>query len=193
MAGAEPKFPLTMTAEEFLAWDGGGHVGKLELVEGEVRAMSPASGTHALIQGNLTGLLFGHIKSKGLPCRVAPEAPVQPQLHANDNVRAPDIAVSCSKKKVGKTFPEPVLIVEILSPSNRRQTWESIHAMASISTLKEIVVVESEKIHVEVFRRGEDGAWPKTGEVSEAGGTLRLESMSAEFPVAEVYSGTVLA
>lgn len=192
MAGAEPRTPKSMTAEEFLAWDGGGHVGKLELVHGEVRAMSPASGTHSLIQGNLTGLIFTHIKANGLPCRVATEAPVQPQLHANDNVRAPDVAVSCSKKQVGKTFPEPVLVIEILSPSNRRETWESIHAMASISTLKEIAVVDSEKVHVEVYRRADDGSWPNEGEVSANGGAMRLESISAAFSISDVYSGTHL-
>lgn len=193
MTGVEPKFPLTMTAEEFLAWDGGGHVGKLELVEGEVRAMSPASGTHGLIQANMTILIGNHLRAKKLPCRVATEAPVQPQLHANGNVRARDIAVSCSKKQVGKTFPGPLLIIEILSPSNRKVTWESIHTMASISTLKEIAVVDSEKIHVEAYRRGEDGSWPKTGEVSLSGGMVRLDYIGADLPVSEIYGGTHLA
>jgi Uma2 family endonuclease len=45
--------PAKMTAAEFLDWDGGGHQGKLELVNGVVRAMPPASGTHALIQAKL--------------------------------------------------------------------------------------------------------------------------------------------
>ena len=40
---AQPKTRPTMTAEEFIAWGGDGHPGKLELVNGEVRAMSPAT------------------------------------------------------------------------------------------------------------------------------------------------------
>ena len=35
-----------MTAEEFFAWNGGSHIGKLELVDGIVRAQSYASGAH---------------------------------------------------------------------------------------------------------------------------------------------------
>ena len=81
----------------------------------------------------------------------------------------------------------------ILSPSNRRETWESIHTMASISTLKEIIVVESEKVHVEVYRRGQDGSWPLGGEVSEQAGKVRLTSIEAEFPISEIYSGTYLS
>jgi Uma2 family endonuclease len=182
-----------MTADQFMDWDGGGHVGKLELVNGEVRAMSPASSVHGLIQANLAYLIGRHLRENKLPCRVATEAPVQPQLHANDNVRAPDLAVTCAPPAKSKVFHHPVLIIEILITSNRKETWESIHTMASISTLKEIAVVESEKMHVEVFRRGDDGAWPKDGEVSDMGGTVRLTSIGAEFLVSEIYEGTHLA
>ena len=49
-----------MTLEEFFAWDGGGHQGKLELVDGVVRAMAPASATHAIIQGNLVYAIGAH-------------------------------------------------------------------------------------------------------------------------------------
>ena len=181
-----------MTAAEFLDWDGGGLIGKLELVNGEVRAMPPASGTHALIQANITILLGNHIRSKKLPCRVATEAPVQPQLHANDNVRAPDIAVTCAPPSKSKTFPDPVLIVEVLSPNNQKETWDSIYAMSTIPALAEIAVVDSERVRVEVYRLDTDGAWPKCGDVFEAVGTVQLTSLSAELPVSEIYAGTHL-
>lgn len=182
-----------MTADQFLDWDGGGHVGKLELVHGEVRAMSPASPTHAQLQGNLTGLIWAHLRAQKLPCRVAPEAPVQPQIHANDNVRVPDIAVTCAPPGKDKYFPAPVLIIEILSPSNKKDTWNSIYAMATIPALKEIAVVDSETVRVEVFRLLEGGGWPEHGEVTENGGTVQLVSISAAFPIAEIYAGTYLA
>lgn len=193
MAGAEPRHFPRMTAAEFMDWDGGGLIGKLELVNGEVRAMSPASGTHALIQANLAYLIGAHLRAKKLPSRVGTEAPVQPQLHANDNVRAPDLAVTCAPPTAAKTFPDPVLIIEVLSPSNHKDTWDSIYAMSTIPTLQEIVVVDSERVHVEVFRRDADGAWPKHGEVRQAPDMVRLNSISAEIPVTEIYSGTVLA
>ena len=193
MAGAEPQTLPQMTAAQFMDWDGAGHLGKLELVNGEVRAMSPASGTHALIQANLTILIGNHLRAKKLPCRVGTEAPIQPRMHANDNVRAPDLAVTCAPPSSAKMFPDPVLIVEVLSPSNQKETWDSIYAMATIPALTEIVVVHSERVRIEVLRRGTDGSWPKAGEVAEHGGTFKLESISAEFPVSEVYAGTHLA
>jgi Uma2 family endonuclease len=190
--GAEPKEMPHMTSDQFMDWDGGGHLGKLELVHGQVRAMSPASGTHSIIQANLTILIGNHLKAKKMPCRVGTEAPIQPQMHANDNVRAPDIAVTCAPPSSAKTFPDPVLIIEILSPSNRQDTWDSIYAMATISSLNEIVIVESDRVSVEVSYRLAEGGWPKSGLVFETGTTIRLESISAELAVSEIYAGTHL-
>jgi Uma2 family endonuclease len=190
--GAEPKSTPHMTANQFMDWDGGGHLGKLELVHGEVRAMSPASGTHSLIQANLAFLLGAHIRKMKLPCRVGTEAPIVPHFHANDNVRAPDLAVTCLDISKSKTFPDPVLIIEVLSPSNQKDTWESIYAMATIPALAEIAVVDSERVRVEVFRRDANGGWPKSGIVSEASGTVQLTSLAAEFLISEIYAGTHL-
>ena len=192
MSGAEPMPQSLMTAAQFMDWDGGGHLGKLELVNGKVRAMSPASGTHSLIQANLAIMIGNHLRSKKLPCRVGTEAPVQPQIHANDNVRAPDLAITCAPPSSSKTFPDPVLIIEVMSPSNQKETWESIYACATIPSLAEIMVVDSERVRVEVYRKGDDGAWPLGGQVSEHGGTFKLSSITAEFPVSEVYAGTHL-
>ena len=193
MAGAEPLPERIMTAAEFMDWDGGGMLGKLELVHGIVRAMSPASGTHSLIQANLCYLIGAHLRAKKLPCRVGTQAPVQPQMHANDNVRAPDLAVMCAPPSKSKIFPDPVLIIEVLSPSNQKDIWDSIYAMATIPALTEIAVVDNEAVRVEVFRLGPDGAWPKGGEVFEGGATVRLDSIGAELPVSEIYAGTIHA
>jgi Uma2 family endonuclease len=193
MDGAEPKTAMHMTADQFRDWDGGGQLGKLELVHGEVRAMSPASATHSIIQANLAGLAGSSLRLQKSLCRLGIRAPVQPQMHANDNVRTPDLAVTCAPPSAAKTFPEPVLIIEVMSPSNQKETWDSIYAMATIPTLNEIVVVESERVRVEVFYRIAEGGWPKCGIVSEAGGTVRLASIGADLPVAEIYAGTHLA
>lgn len=183
-----------MTVEEFLAWDGAGHIGKLELVEGRVRAISPASGTHALVQANLAFILGALFRARNSSCRVGTEAPIVPRIHANDNVRAPDLAVTCAPITADKRFPDPILIVEVLSPSNQRETWESIRALASVPSLMEILVVDSERRWAEIFRREADGGWPVAGQaLIENDGSIVLESISAQFSLAEIYCGTHLA
>ncbi len=181
-----------MTVEEFFTWDGGGHVGKLELIDGVVRAMAPASATHSIIQGNLVYSIGAHLRGRGSPCRVAPEAPIRPAIgNRSSNTRAPDVAVTCAPPSASKTFDEPVLIIEVLSPGNVDDTWESIRALAPLPTLTEIVVVESETVSIEIYRKDARGAWSETPEVMTEG-VIHLGSIGLDLPIAEVYRGTYL-
>lgn len=182
-----------MTAEEFIAWGGDGHPGKLELVNGVVRAMSPASGTPALIQSTIAGLLRNHLKARKSPCRVGTEAPIRPRMRADVNVRAPDVAVTCVPKSANeKFFPDPTLIVDVLSPSNGRETWESIWACVTIPTIQEAMVVDSERVHVIVYTKDTTGAWPEDPQLVEAGGTIRLASIGADMAISDIYADTNL-
>ena len=187
------SFPK-MTAEEFYAWDGGGHVGKLELVDGVVRAQTYASGAHGTIQAALGRLIGNHLRSNRSGCRVGTEVGVIPRFDPKRNVRKPDLTVTCTPHTPGeRAFSDPILIVEVLSPSNIDDTWESIRACATIPSVVEIVVIDSERRHAEVFRKDATGAWPEPGEIVEAGGTIRLASLDLTFPMSEVYEGLAVA
>lgn len=183
----------TMTTEEFLAWDGGGHAGKLELVDGVVRAMAPASATHAIIQLNIGTAFNTHLRSRNSPCRAGTEAPIVPPMGKRANARAPDVSVTCAPPTDSPTFDDPVLIVEVISPSNEAETWESIRALAGLPALQEILVVQSTRVEVHVFRRDAGGAWPSDPVVWGPGGVAHLTSIDLDLPVAEIYRQTLLA
>lgn len=104
-----------MTIDEFLAWDGGGHQGKLILVEGRPVAMSPATPTHGVIQANLSGMIYSHLRRSGWRCRAGTETPVVPPFARNRNVRVPDVAVACTPPSNSKVFEDPILVVEVLT------------------------------------------------------------------------------
>jgi Uma2 family endonuclease len=183
----EPK----MTVEEFYDFDGGGHVGKIELVHGRLRMQSYASGGHATIQGNITTLIGNHLRAKRPGCRVGNEPGVIPTFDPKRNIRKPDVAVTSTLHTKGeRPFPNPILIVEVLSPTNADETWESIQACATIGSVVEILVVDSESIDVQVFRRDDKGIWPTEPERVPMGGMVRLMSLDMEMPVAEIYRGT---
>ena len=181
-----------MTLDEFLAWGGGGHVGKLELWNGVVRAMAPASADHAIIQSNIASAINVHLRAQKSPCRVGTEAPVVPPMAARRNARAPDVAVTYTQP-TGKTFDDPVLIVEVMPPGNENETWDSIQSLAGLTSLKEVLVVQSESIQADVYRRDAGGDWPRTPERAGAGGTIRLASIDLDLSVADIYYGTTLA
>ena len=190
---AQQKFPPPpMTLDEFFAWDGGGHVGKLELVDGYVRAMAPASATHSLIQGNIVNDIKNQLRGSKSHCRAAPEAPVVPPLRKKINVRAPDILVTCEPRSDSKVFEAPILIIEVMSPSNDDDTWETIATLAALASLREIAVVQSTRVEVSVYTRNAAGAWPSDPVVTTAGGTIHLTCIDFDLPIAEVYRDTHL-
>lgn len=185
----EPK----MTIEEFFAFDGGGHIGKIELVHGRLRMQSYASGGHATIQGNITALIGNHLRATRPGCRVGHEAGVIPTFDPKRNVRNPGVSVTCTPHTKGeRAFPNPILIVEVLSPTNSEETWESIQACATIGSVTEILVVESETADVQVFRRDDKGIWPTEPVRLGIDGVVHLASIGLDMPVVEIYRGVIL-
>jgi len=109
------------------------------------------------------------------------------------NCRVPDLAVTCSPLEPGQlVLSGAVLIIEILSPSNEGETWTNVWAYTSIASVQEILVLHSTKLAAELLRRTSDGAWPeRTATVTT--GTLRLESIDFQMPLADLYARTPLA
>ncbi len=185
------KIPVRMSVDEFLAWEPGD--GRAwQLVDGVPQAMSPASITHGLLQGELGSLVRNHLKVNKSCCRLVVAPGVVPRVNASHNMRVPDLAVTCSPSVDEQhALSEPVLIVEILSPSNQAETWANVWACTSIPSVREILILQSAAIGAEVLRRGGDGSWPQEPQrVTE--GELGLESIGLCLPLAEVYAGTRL-
>jgi Uma2 family endonuclease len=183
-----------MTVEQFLDWPGDGHVGKLELVDGVVRAMAPPSEAHGTIQANLARLIGNHLIAAGSRCRVVTEAPIVPRFKPNQNARLPDLTVNCAPPSNSKTLERPILIVEILSPSNIDETWESIRAVATLPTVTEVLVVSSTEVMVEVFTQDPVSGWPAEGVAfGQLADAANLASIDLTLPLAGIYAGTVLA
>jgi len=85
--------PSRMTIEEFLDWPGDGSGKKFELVDGEPRAMAPASIPHGIIQANMAGVLRSHLI--GSRYHVVVEPGVIPRVRLDATMRVPDLTVSC--------------------------------------------------------------------------------------------------
>jgi Uma2 family endonuclease len=188
------KLQPYMTADDFLDWPGDGTGRTFQLVDGEVRPVSPASATHGLIQANLAFLLKTAIRAGGSGSRVLTEAAIVPALNAATNVRVPDLAVTALRIEQGQqTLPEPLLVIEVLSPGNQDDTRDNIRAYATLPSVQEMVVLYSTRLCAEVHRRDASGTWLPNPEMVAADERLRLASVSLDVPLAEAYEGTWLA
>lgn len=182
-----------MTADEFLAWPGDGSTRKHQLVDGEVRSMSPASSTHGIIQARMALLIWRAIEANDLPLVVVTEGAIIPGLNAATNVRVPDLVVTAAPDERGQqAVPDPVLVVEILSPGNQDDTRDNLRATATLPSVAEMLLLKSARLLAELYRRDAAGNWLPDPEIVEPGGRLVLASVGLDCPLEDAYRGTWL-
>jgi Uma2 family endonuclease len=186
------QLPALMTVEAFLAWDAPPGV-RWQLVDGVPVAMAPASPIHASIQNELGALLRNHLAGHGSPCRAYANPGISLGLDADHNIRIPDLGVTCAPLVPGEpTLPDPVLLIEILSPGNPRETWINVWAYTTIASVQEILVVRSDVVGAQLLRRNPDGTWPVVPAAIDSA-TLDLQSIGCEVELKALYAGTWLA
>ncbi len=189
------KPPLVrMTLAEFLEWDTGDPSGRAwQLIEGEPVTMAPGNQTLGAIQAELAALLRNHLLERGSPCRVVTEPGIVPRLRADRNYRIPDIGVTCVPPSPVTLLPEPVLLVEIVSPSNDAETWANVWTYASISSVAEIVIVDRTRIAAEMLRREPGGQWPDEPSLLGPDELVTQSSINFSVPLKSIYRTTYLA
>ena len=189
MVAVRTPVPARMTVDEFLAWDSGDRSGRLwQLVDGEPVAMAPGSENHGALQGEIGYLIAHHLRATRPDCRLIVTPGVIPRLRANHNFRIPDLGVTCSPPSAEVMVPRPVLLVEVLSPSNEAATWRNIWAYTTIPTVAEILAVRGTRIEAELLRRLPDGNWPSGPDLFRAGDTLTLESIGLSVALDAFYA-----
>jgi Uma2 family endonuclease len=164
-----------------------------QLVDGEPIAMAPASRTHGALQLELGRLISNNLAVPGNPCVVIAAPGIVPRIGANENLRIPDLAVTCTRYEVEEyDVSNPVLIVEVLSPSNRAETWQNVWSFTTIPSLQEILILSSTSVRAELLRRGTDGNWSPASTVIEDGDLL-LDSIGFPVPLSAIYRTTGFA
>jgi Uma2 family endonuclease len=183
---AANQLPYLMTADEFLDWETPDGSDRWELVDGIPRAMAPPSDRHALIHSETNRLLGNHLAERRPDCRIG----IGSGLRPNDyNVRIPDLTVACGPAATdGRLLTEPLVVIEILSPSNASDTWANVALYMTMPSTHEILVLRSDSFYADLLRRQPDGAWTR---LTLAGGdTVTLESIGFSVPLAAFYRTT---
>lgn len=116
------------TAAELLRLPRGEY--RYELIEGELRTMSPAGFQHGVVAQSLAWRLAKHVQEKGLGRVLAAETGFLLEREP-DTVRAPDVAFVSREQleRCGMTtayYPEaPALAVEVVSPDDSAEAVDS--------------------------------------------------------------------
>jgi Uma2 family endonuclease len=185
---AEPAI-RGMTVDEFLRWEDGTDT-RYELVDGYVVAMAPPAPAHGRLAARLAGVIDAALRGRP-PCAVQSEAGiVRPER--DDLCYVADLAVSCEELRAeDRLISDPILIVEILSPSTAVFDRQSkVAEYRQIGSVQEILLIDSQTVFAEVLRR--DGDRWTTEIVQGASATLTLDSVPLSISMAALYEGIPL-
>lgn len=136
MAKRQPESDLPRTVEEFDRWHAK-QPERWEFFDGVAVMMAPGSLPHTIIKGNI----FRHLGNKlaGTICRAFVDGA---EVKGTAFSAIPDVVVACGAiDQQSSTINDPVVIVEVLSPSTERddagRKWQ---AYCLIPSLKHYIV-----------------------------------------------------
>jgi Uma2 family endonuclease len=177
------------TIEEYLAMEEAA-TEKHEYYKGEIFGMSGAKLPHNTISRNL--LIGLGIKLNGKKCQPF-GSDQRIHIEANTLFTYPDISIICGEPETlnndDLNVLNPAVIVEVLSPSTRNyDRGEKFKLYRDIPTLKEYILVDSESIHIEIFRLNESNHW-ELEEYDTAEEMLYIKTINENIALADIYEG----
>src|SRR5712691_3224264 len=159
-----------------------------QLIDGVIVAMAPPAIPHQIIAANLTGEIYSAVRSNHPNCTVRSQAGIAPQGLSGRNHFETDITVTCEPGGYKGIAAEPVLIVEIQSPSTERDDhFVKLPHYQNLPSLQEILYVESQRVAATLYRR-EGEAW-ETIEIDGIEARLQLDSIGLDIELSALYRG----
>jgi Uma2 family endonuclease len=177
------------TIEEYLTFERASQT-KHELYKGEIFDMAGASFNHNQIQMNFIGEVRGYLKGKS--CNVF-GSDLRIHVPVNSLFTYPDAIIICGAPQLMDeefdTILNPSVIVEILSPATQRyDRGEKFMLYRSITSLQEYILIDSESITIEHYKRNNNNTW-LLQEWKERTDTLTITTIGLSLPLEELYGG----
>ncbi len=177
----QPRFD----AQNYLEWEAG-QAEKHQYLDGEVFAMVGASDAHVTIAGNVYMALRQHLR--GGPCSVF-ISDMKLRVEEDNAFFYPDVFVTCAAadREQGQYKSAPSLVVEVLSPSTSAyDRGAKFAAYRKLPSLGEYLLIDSERLSADLFRRDEAGRWVLYP-FDAAAQQLDLASVGLQLPLSALY------
>ncbi len=181
------------TIEEYLEFEEKSD-SKHEYYQGEIFAMSGAKVPHNIIAVNILTSLKQRLKGKSCQPFNSDQRVYIPE---NSLFTYPDISVICgeilTKDNDNWNILNPSVIIEVLSTSTKSyDRGDKFMLYRDIATLKEYMLVNSEKIQVEMFRINAGGRW-ELEEYKKITEVAEVKAIQQFLPMIEIYEGIQFA
>ena len=173
-----------MTVDQYLSW-AQQQPGRYELLDGTVVAMSPEGAGHAESKAAIHAALLAAIRARALPCHALPDGMT---VRIDDaTAYEPDAVAYCGAKLPSRAIevPNPVIVVEVLSPSTRHIDLSAKLAdYFRLPSVRHYLIADPEKPRIVHHARG-PGDTILTRIITE--GTISLDPPGLEIAMAHIY------
>jgi Uma2 family endonuclease len=174
-----------MTVNEYLAW-AVEQPGRYELRDGAIFAMSPEGAGPAEKKAAVHAALLARIRTRNLPCFALPDGMT---VRVSDaTAYEPDALVYCGSKLTPSAIevPNPVIVVEVLSPSTRHIDLSvKLADYFRLPSIAHYLIVDPERPRIVHHARATDDTI-LTRIVTD--GVITLDPPGIEFAMADVYT-----
>jgi Uma2 family endonuclease len=159
-------------------------------VDGEIYAMSGAKRRHNLIAANFLACAWGAARHVA-GCQVF-GSDMKLYVETRNSFYYPDLSACCDPSDRNELFlSRPCFIVEVLSPStayiDRR---EKRAGYMTLESLREYVVVDQNRLYVEIYRR-EGGGW-RGYVVNQPEDVVESSCLGLRVSLQQIYEGVQL-
>lgn len=183
MGVATPDHAQLYNREEYRRWCAVQPTGRYERVDGRIVAMAPERGAHLRAKAAVYQALDRAIIIAGVACQALPdgatvetgECDYEPDAMINCGDRMPDDAVAA---------PNPVVVVEVLSPSTAStDTGGKLAGYFRVPSVMHYLIVHPTRRSVTHHRRVADGIFTMV----IVNGPIRLEPPGVTITVDDIY------
>ncbi len=148
-----------MTFEEFVSFYENADE-RYEFIDGVVYALASPSFVHQVVVSRLIERFMQFFEGKKCIPLMAPFDVYLIKNENETNLVQPDLLVLCDKDKInekGKYTGTPTLVIEVISPTNRKHDMVRKLDLYMKSNIKECWLVDPEKLNISVYKFKENG------------------------------------
>jgi Uma2 family endonuclease len=174
---------VPMTVDEFLAW-AESQERRHELFNGRVYSMSPERAGRAKVKFAVQAALLEGIRKAGLACHMLPDG-MTVRVDSR-TAHEPDALVYCGPERPTDAVevPDPVIVVEVLSPSTRRiDASRKLAGYFSLPSVHHYLIVDPERLPA-IHHQRQDDCTILTRLLSE--GALRFDPPGFEIAIGQL-------
>jgi Uma2 family endonuclease len=161
---------------------------KSEYYRGEMFAMAGARIAHNLLLAHL--LRDIGVQLRGTPCEICP-SDMRVLVSASGLYTYPDAVAYCGEPRLldqhFDTLLNPILLIEVLSPSTEAyDRGRKFEHYRSIDSLREYLMIASDRVHADLFTRQSDDRWLLTS-ATRLENSLELQSIGCSLNLGSLY------